>query len=176
MTKRFSLRLFLAGLVLGAVGGAAMLVTAAYAAPARSAKGSLVSLRKTKLGTILVDSRGRTLYVFEKDKKGISACYGTCAAYWPASVSAAKPRAGKGVRVALLGTTARHDGRRQITYAGHPLYTFVGDKKPGQTSGEGLTNFGAGWDAIAANGHKIEPASSGGGSGGGYPGYPGYPG
>jgi predicted lipoprotein with Yx(FWY)xxD motif len=170
MTRRFSLRLFFAGIVLGALGGAAVLVMTAYARPA--AKGALVSLRNTKLGTILVDSRGRTLYVFEKDKKSMSSCYGACVAYWPPSVSAAKPRAGKGVRVSLLRTVARRDGRRQITYAGHPLYTFIGDRKAGQTSGEGLTNFGAGWDAIAANGHKVEAGSSGGGPGG-YPSYPG---
>jgi predicted lipoprotein with Yx(FWY)xxD motif len=170
MTGRFSLRLFVTGLLLGAFAGLAVLVTAAYARPA--AKGALVSLHKTKLGTILVDSRGHTFYLFEKDKKGMSSCYGACVAYWPPAVSAAKPRAGKGVRVSLLRTVARRDGRRQITYAGHPLYTFIGDKKAGQTSGEGLTNFGAGWDAIAANGHKVEAGSSGGG----YPGYPGYPG
>jgi predicted lipoprotein with Yx(FWY)xxD motif len=172
MAKRFPLRLFVVGMVLGVLGGVAVLVATAYASPARTSKGALVSLRKTAIGTILVNARGRTLYVFEKDKNGKSSCYGACAAYWPSAVSSVRPRAGKGVRVSLLSSVARRDGRRQITYAGHPLYTFVGDKKAGQTTGEGLTNFGAGWDAIAGNGHKIEPQGSSGGS----PGYPGYPG
>jgi len=65
--------------------------------------------------------------------------------------------------------TKRADGRRQVTYAGHPLYTFIGDRKPGQTAGEGLNNFGATWDAIAPNGRSIEPkAPAAGGSGNGY--------
>jgi len=156
---------------------AAALVAAVFgdtssASPSRPAKGALVALRTTALGKVLVDARGRTLYVFEKDRHGKSACYGACAAYWPPLFSAAKPRAGKGVRASLLGVTKRTDGKRQVTYAGHPLYTFIGDKKAGQTAGEGLNNFGAAWDVIAASGRAIEPTasdSSGSGqTGGGY--------
>ena len=71
----------------------------------------------------------------------------------------------------MLGVTRQHNGRRQVTYAGHPLYTFVGDEAPGDTSGEGLTKFGAVWYALAASGRTVEPSqpSSGGyGSGGGW--------
>jgi predicted lipoprotein with Yx(FWY)xxD motif len=151
-------------LVAASLGGASS--AAAQKAPQRA----LVSVHKTALGKVLVDARGHTLYLFEKDKKGMSSCNGACAAYWPATLSAAKPRAGAGVRASLLGRTRRADGRRQVTYAGHPLYTFVGDTKAGQTTGEGLTDFGAAWDAIAPNGQSIEPNApasgrSGNGSG-----------
>ena len=153
---------------------AAALVGAIYAdvpsaAHQKVAKGTLVSIHKTRLGRVLADRRGHTLYLFEKDKRGMSSCSGACLAYWPAILTGAKPRAGAGVRASLLGVTTRADGRRQVTYAGHPLYRFIGDRKPGQTAGEGLDNFGATWDAIAPNGRSIEPkAPASGRSGGGY--------
>ncbi len=127
------------------------------AATQTASKGALVSIHKTALGKVLADARGHTLYLFDKDKRGMSSCSGACAAYWPALRTTAKPRAGAGVRASLLGVTKRADGGRQVTYAGHPLYTFVLDSKPGQTKGEGLTDFGAAWDAIASNGRSIEP-------------------
>jgi predicted lipoprotein with Yx(FWY)xxD motif len=160
---------------------AAVLVTAALGATSsasspRASRGALVALGKTGLGKVLVDSRGRTLYLFEKDKHGRSACYGACATYWPPATSPAKPRAGKGVRASLLGVTKRSDGKRQVTYAGHPLYRYVGDTKAGQTSGEGLTDFGGAWDAVAASGRPVEQAASDSGpsGNGGYGGYFGY--
>jgi predicted lipoprotein with Yx(FWY)xxD motif len=136
----------------------------------RSSGGAVVALRKTALGTILVDARGRTLYLFEKDRKGVSACSSACAAYWPAFTSKSAPHAGKGVHQSLLGLTRSVRGVRQVTYAGHPLYFFVGDKRAGQTSGEGLDDFGAEWYAVGATGHTVEKSSTagtGGGSGGG---------
>ena len=150
---------------------AAVLGGTSSAASQKAPKGTLVSIHRTALGNILADARGHTLYLFEKDKNGMSSCNGACVAYWPAVFTAAKPRAGAGVRASLLGRTKRSDGRRQVTYAGHPLYTFVGDKKAGQTTGEGLTDFGAAWDAIAPNGRPIEPnapASGGYGQGSGW--------
>jgi predicted lipoprotein with Yx(FWY)xxD motif len=174
MNQILSLRRFGLGIVLGAIAGAAVLVAAAYAGTAlaqHAPKGALVALRKTTLGSVLGDASGHTLYVFEKDRKGQSACDSACVKFWPPLVSRTTPRAGKGVYKAMLGVSRRHDGRRQVTYAGHPLYTFVGDKAPGDTSGEGLTNFGAAWYALAASGRTVEPSqpSSGGyGSGGGW--------
>jgi predicted lipoprotein with Yx(FWY)xxD motif len=150
---------------------AAALVGASLAAASQSkaSKGTLVAVRKTGLGKALVDARGRTLYLFDKDKRGMSSCNGACAAYWPPVFTTAKPRAAAGVRASLLGMTRRADGRRQVTYAGHPLYRFIGDKKAGQTSGEGLTDFGAAWDAVAPSGRSIEPsAPASGSSGSGY--------
>jgi predicted lipoprotein with Yx(FWY)xxD motif len=147
---------------------AAILGDTSSAASQKAPQGTLVSVHRTALGKVLADARGHTLYLFEKDKKGMSLCNGACVAYWPAILSAAKPRAGAGVRASLLGRTRRADGRRQVTYAGHPLYTFVGDSKAGQTTGEGLTDFGGAWDAVAPNGRPIEPkAPASGGSGDG---------
>lgn len=161
--------LFIAAAALsGTVLAATALVDNSVAAP-RASKGALVTLGKTGLGKVLVDARGRTLYLFEKDRRGRSACYGACATYWPPVYSPAKPRAGKGVRASLLGVTKRSDGKRQVTYAGHPLYRYVGDTKAGQTTGEGLTDFGAAWDVVAASGQAVEPTGSdSGGTDGGY--------
>jgi predicted lipoprotein with Yx(FWY)xxD motif len=161
--------LFIAAAALsGAVLVSAALGDASSASSPQASKGARVALGKTALGKVLVDAQGRTLYLFEKDKRGRSACHGACATYWPPLVSSAKPRAARGVRASLLGLTKRTNGKRQVTYAGHPLYTFIADKKAGQTTGEGLNNFGAAWDAVAASGRAVEPASDSGGTGGGY--------
>jgi predicted lipoprotein with Yx(FWY)xxD motif len=132
----------------------------------QASKGALVALGKTGLGKVLVDARGRALYLFEQDKPRTSSCYGACAAYWPPLLSGAKPRSGKGVRASLLGVTRRTDGTRQVTYAGHPLYRFVGDSAPGQTGGQGLDDFGGGWYVVAASGRAVESGGSGRGYGG----------
>jgi predicted lipoprotein with Yx(FWY)xxD motif len=174
MNQMLSLRRFAVGIVLGAIVGASVLVAATYSGTASTQsapKGPLVALRKTTLGSVLVDASGRTLYMFAKDRKGMSVCDMACVKFWPPLVSRTTPRAGKGVRTAMLGVTRRHNGRRQVTYASHPLYTFVGDKAPGDTSGEGLANFGAEWYALAASGRTVQPSqpSNGGyGSGGGW--------
>jgi predicted lipoprotein with Yx(FWY)xxD motif len=115
-----------------------------------------VGVGSSGLGKIVVDSSGRTLYLFEKDANGKSACNGPCAAYWPPLTSDGSPVALSGVNQSLVGTTRRADGSEQVTYAGHPLYLFALDKKPGDTNGEGLTDFGAGWDALRPGGAKIE--------------------
>ena len=159
-TLRSRRRLALASLF-GTIAAATLLAAAAQATVA-----STVALRKTTLGTILVDARGHTLYLFEKDRNNISACNAACAAYWPPLHSHGAPRAGKGLQQSLL----RLNLAGQVTYAGHLLYTFAGDKRAGDTSGEGLNNFGGGWDALAAGGKKIEQNTNTGGygSGGGY--------
>lgn len=140
----------------------------ATGASPQASKGALVALGKTRLGTVLVDARGRTLYLFERDKRGRSACYAGCAAYWPPYVGSGPPRAGRGVRASLLGVSKRSDGKRQVTYAGHPLYTFVGDTTRGETTGQGLTDFGAAWYAVAPSGRAVKRGApdSGGGYGG----------
>src|SRR5437763_10487080 len=145
---------------------AAILGNTSSAASQKAPAGALVSIHKTPLGKVIADARGHTLYLFEKDKNRMSSCNGACVAYWPAVLTAAKPRAGAGVRASLLGVTKRADGRRQVTYAGHPLYTFAGDNKAGQPTGEGLTDFGAAWDAIAPNGRQIEADASASGASG----------
>jgi predicted lipoprotein with Yx(FWY)xxD motif len=169
MKQHLSARLVALGLVLGAATILAVAAQAGTASRSREhATGAVVALRKTALGSILVDSRGHTLYLFEKDRNGVSMCNTACVAYWPALTSHGTPRAGKGVQQSLLQLGRADAGVRQVTYAGHPLYTFVGDKHAGQTTGEGLNNFGAKWFALAASGHTVQasqPSSGGYGSG-----------
>jgi predicted lipoprotein with Yx(FWY)xxD motif len=84
-----------------------------------------------------------------------STCYGACAALWPPLTTTGKPVAGHGVRASLLGTTKRKDGKLEVTYNHHPLYYFVSDQKPGQTTGQGVNQFGAPWWVISAAGKEI---------------------
>jgi predicted lipoprotein with Yx(FWY)xxD motif len=126
-------------------------------ASARSATGATkVSVGSSRLGRIVVDSKGRTLYAFAKDKNGRSACAGSCATYWPPLLTSGKVRAGRGVKASLLGTTKRGAGKLQVTYNRHPLYTFKLDKKAGQTNGEELNDFGGVWEALSPAGKRIE--------------------
>ena|SRR2546421_3441501 len=129
---------------------------------ARSATGTSasVSLSKTKLGLILVNSKHHTLYMFAKDKNGKSSCSGSCAKFWPPALQAGRPTAGPGVKASLLGTTRRSNGSLQLTYNKHPLYSFVLDKTAGQTNGEGNLAFGAKWYAVSAKGTAVVKAAS----------------
>ena len=129
-------------------------------APATAARGTTVHVAKSRLGKILVDSRGRTLYLFKKDKGKKSACSGACAQFWPPLRTSGKPKAGSGAKASLLGTAKRSDGKPQVTYNGHPVYGFVMDKKAGDTNGEGVTAFGAKWFAISASGKQVSPKSA----------------
>jgi len=131
----------------------------ALAASDSASRPATVSTAKTGLGKVIVDGRGHTLYLFEKDKRGKSACSGACASYWPPLLTHGTPSATGGARRSLLGTIKRANGSRQVTYAGHPVYTYVLDTKRGQTRGEGSTLFGAGWDALTPAGKKIESDS-----------------
>lgn len=134
--------------------------TNAQGAVHQSASSATVSLRTTKLGAILVNSKGHTLYLFAGDKNGKSACSGTCATYWPPVIAQAKPTAGAGVKTALLGTTMRSDGRKQVTYNHHPLYGFALDKGAGQTNGQGQSAFGARWWAVSSRGAPVTKTST----------------
>ena len=115
-----------------------------------------VMTRTTTLGRILVDSRGRSLYLFEKDARNRSACYTDCAKFWPPILTSAKPVAGPGVKASLLGMTTRTGGSHQVTYAGHPLYRYSLDKQPRQTKGEASKAFGAEWYVVSPSGKKID--------------------
>jgi predicted lipoprotein with Yx(FWY)xxD motif len=173
MKQLLSTRLLALAVALGSTLVVVGVAQATRSSHARTrAPGALVTLRETTLGTVLVDARGRTLYLFEKDRNGVSMCISACTTYWPPLSSRATPRAGKGIHQSLLRLARSRNGARQVTYAGHPLYTFVGDKRAGQTSGEGLDDFGAEWYALAANGHKVERSESGSSSSGSHsPGY-----
>ena len=143
-----------------AVAFAAAAVVAAIAATlalagSTTAGGARVDVAKSRLGQILVDSKGITLYDFPPDKGTTSVCYGACAALWPPLLTKGKPSAGPGVRSSLLGTTRRKDGKLEVTYNGHPLYYFVSDRKPGQTTGQGVDQFGGPWWVLSSRGKEI---------------------
>jgi predicted lipoprotein with Yx(FWY)xxD motif len=126
---------------------------ATAAAPKTSTGASAtVGVAKTSLGSILVNSTGRTLYLFKADVGSKSACSGACATAWPPLLSSGKPTAGSGLTASKLGTIARSGGSQQVTYNGHPVYRFIKDQKPGQTTGQGVTAFGAAWFALSPSG------------------------
>lgn len=106
------------------------------------------------LGMVLVDSKGFVLYDFHQDKGTTSACYGECAAVWPPLLTEGEPKPSNGANAGMLGTTKRKDGTAQVTYNGHPLYTYVADKKPGEANGNDFSSFGAQWYALKGNGEE----------------------
>ena len=137
-------------------GGTSKPATPAGSPTTSAQSGATVAVQSSKLGKILVDGQGRTLYLFEKDTTTASTCDGACASVWPPLTTNGKPQAEAGISAAKLGTTKRNDGKVEVTYAGHPLYYYVSDTKPGQLSGEGLDQFGATWDAVAPSGTGID--------------------
>jgi predicted lipoprotein with Yx(FWY)xxD motif len=118
-------------------------------------RGATVEVATSRLGRILVDSKGITLYDFVADKGTTSVCYGACAALWPPLITKGRPIAGPGVRASLLGTTKRKDGKLEVTYKGHPLYYFVTDRRRGQTTGQSLDQFGGPWWVLSPAGKEI---------------------
>ena len=138
---------------------------------AASGGGGDVATGTTDVGTVLVDRRGRTLYAFAADTKGHSNCDGSCATYWP-PVKAGSGALGHPDGVsATLGTTKRSDGATQLTVDGWPMYTYAGDAKPGQATGQGKNLSGGLWWVVAPDGDWIKDSGGSGGSGysrGGY--------
>ena len=131
-----------------------------------SGQPATVGVANSGLGKILVDSQGRTLYLFEKDSRTTSACTGACTGDWPPLQANGKPTAGDGATASWLGTSARRDGKPQVTYNGHPLYRYQGDQKPGDTNGQGVTAFGAAWFALTPAGTQVSGSADGSSSGG----------
>jgi predicted lipoprotein with Yx(FWY)xxD motif len=130
-----------------------------------SGKSATVGVSNEGLGNILVNSQGRTLYLFSRDTGTTSECSGACAVNWPPLQAAGKPTIGSGAKASLISTTTRSDGTRQVTYNDHPLYLFANDTKAGNTNGEGLNAFGGSWFAVSPAGNEIQAPSSGGGNG-----------
>jgi predicted lipoprotein with Yx(FWY)xxD motif len=114
-----------------------------------------IAVRTTPLGRILVDGRGMTLYLFEKDTGMMSTCNGPCAKFWPPVTTMGAAKAGSGLDAGKFGTTARPDGETEVTYNGHPLYYYAGDKQPGNTTGQGLNAFGALWYVLSPAGKEV---------------------
>jgi predicted lipoprotein with Yx(FWY)xxD motif len=111
------------------------------------------------LGSVLVDSEGMTVYDFTVDKGNKSECYGGCEAAWPPVTTTGKPTAGEGAMSSALGTTKRKDGTLQVTYAGHPLYTFAGDEGPGEANGNESEGT---WFVLDEKGAEIKGQATGG--------------
>jgi predicted lipoprotein with Yx(FWY)xxD motif len=108
-------------------------------------------------GTFLVAGpKKMTVYLFEADKGSTSACSGACASNWPPVTTSGSPTAGGSATSGMLGTIARSDGSKQVTYNGHPLYYFAHDKAAGETTGQGVSAFGASWYVLAPSGNKID--------------------
>jgi predicted lipoprotein with Yx(FWY)xxD motif len=127
------------------------------ATPARTgAATSAIDVRNGPLGKMLVDAHGRTLYLFEADKPNISNCSSACVSLWPPLDASAKPQAKGGVAASKIGLIGGTGGKSQVTYAGHPLYYYAPDQKPGDTQGQGLNQFGAKWYVLATTGSKID--------------------
>jgi predicted lipoprotein with Yx(FWY)xxD motif len=124
-----------------------------------------VNVANTSLGKILVDSQGRTLYLWEKDSGKKSACSGGCATAWPPLRASGKPTVSGGAKASLIGTIPRSDGQPQVTYDGHPLYGYQGDSKAGDVTGQGSTGFGAPWYVVSPTGATITTAASNSGGG-----------
>ena len=128
----------------------------AASTPGSSGPSATVGMRTTALGRVLVDGSGRTLYLFEADKGTASSCYDACAGVWPPLTATGMPAAGAGVNQSLLTTSPRKDGSMEVVYNGHPLYYFISDKQPGDTTGQALSSFGAGWYVLSTTGTKID--------------------
>ena len=129
----------------------------ALAAPASTAPQASAALyvASSSYGPMLFAGKGRALYAFTRDPRGRSACSGACARAWPPFVVKGSVRAGKGARGALVGVTRRADGSRQVTYAGRPLYFYVGDRTPGQVLCQDVYEFGGRWLVVRGNGRLV---------------------
>ena len=137
-------------------------------APPKTANGQSATLgvANENVGKILVDSKGRTLYLFERDAGTKSACTGACAVEWPPLRATGKPTVGSGANASVVATSTRSDGKPQVTYNGHPLYLFSADQKAGDTNGQGVNAFGGLWYVLSSSGAEITtPAGNGGGFG-----------
>jgi predicted lipoprotein with Yx(FWY)xxD motif len=156
----------LTAFALAACGGASNNATGS-AAPPKTPHGRPATLgvaNDGNLGKILDDSDGRTLYLFARDTGAKSACTGACASAWPPLRASGKPTVGAGASASIVGTSPRSDGQPQVTYHGHPLYTYTGDQNPGDTNGQGLTVFGGGWFALSPVGDQVSGTGSNGGA------------
>jgi predicted lipoprotein with Yx(FWY)xxD motif len=167
MRTGLSLTITAAALALAACGGssdgddqakAAAAATAASAATpvaTASAKGPKVKVIQSDYGRILSNGRGRALYLFTADSGRKSECYGDCATAWPPYIVKSKPVAVQGAKPGLIGTTRRSDGRLQATYAGHPVYYYVGDTSPGEVLCQAVFEYGGYWYVLRSNGKAV---------------------
>ena len=137
----------------------AVLVCAAAGVAMARSSAATVTTHHGKLGSMLAGGNGHTLYLFTHDSRTKSSCYKTCAATWLPDLTHARPvaAAGSGVNAKLLGTTRRTNGAMQVTYNGHPLYFYAGDKKAGNMHGENANAFGGHWYVVSTKGSAMKP-------------------
>jgi predicted lipoprotein with Yx(FWY)xxD motif len=128
---------------------------ASGASSSGDAASATLTARSSDYGRIVFDGGGRALYAFTRDPRGRSICYGACARAWPPYLVRGRLRAGAGVTGSLLGTTRRTDGTRQLTYAGRPLYYYVGDRRPGEVRCQNVFGFGGLWLVQRPNGRLV---------------------
>ena len=133
-----------------------------------SGQAKTVNVASTDLGKVLVDSKGRTIYLFQKDSGTTSACSGQCANDWPPVRTNGDPTVRDGANAAMVATIKRSDGAPQVTYNGHPLYLYEGDQAPGDTNGQGVSAFGAPWYALTPAGNQVSGGTSTSGGSSGY--------
>jgi predicted lipoprotein with Yx(FWY)xxD motif len=155
---------------LAACGSSGSSTASAQSPKTKTGAPATIGVTSTSLGTILVDTHDRTLYLFQKDTGTASTCTGACVASWPPLTAPTTPTSGNGAKASLIGTTKRQDGTSQLTYNGHPVYLFIGDQKPGDTNGQGISAFGARWFALDSGGNQVSGVASSGtsGTGNGY--------
>jgi len=165
MTRRESITLIvtlaalpLVAFALAGCGGG----SSAKPSPPKTAAGDPATLGvgTVGLGEILVNSRARTVYLFKKDTGVTSTCFGACATNWPPLRVTGRPTVGSAAKASLISTTTRSDGKPQVTYNGHPLYTFSGDEEAGDTNGEGVNAFGGIWYVVSPSGNQIATSTS----------------
>ena len=162
MRKLILLALVTLPLVLGAAacGDKGASTASSPAPPARKVdqaakRTTTVKVIKTRYGRILVDGSGRALYLFTRERSSTARCYGACAAAWPVFYARGGVGGGADTDRKLIGTTRRRDGRRQVTYRGHPLYYYVSDRRPGQVMCQNVAEYGGTWLVVAPSGNAI---------------------
>ena len=123
------------------------------AAAKRARKGTRIILDDSEYGSMLFGANRQAIYIFENDPRGRTVCYGECAVAWPPVFTKGKPRAGRGVRAALLGTVRRRNGRRQVTYAGKPLYFYAHEGR-GEVRCHNVNLNGGLWWVVGPDGRR----------------------
>ncbi len=155
MRKFFPLIGILAAAIVAAGAASSSAAPTSAAAADSGQAGATVTLRSSRFGRILFDGRGFALYGFTRDPRGRSVCSGACAQAWPPYILRGRLTAGAGLRGSLLGTTRRPDGRRQVTYAGRPLYYYVGDRNAGDVFCQNIREFGGLWLVVRPSGQLV---------------------
>ena len=136
--------------------------------PATMGAATIHAAKVPGVGTVLTNGDGMTLYLFEADTGTTSTCTGSCAQSWPPVTTSGNATATMGASSSMLGTTTRDDGTTQVTYNGHPLYTYAGDTSSGTASGQGINAYGALWYVLNTSGDAVKGSGGGGGGNSGY--------